>query len=108
MISTSVLRNFCEQFDAHVEPSNQVFYRHQFPQHPLSIDHFDTVDYNPPETIEAVSIHMPKDRLDDLLDLSNEQQYRAYMIRQQVPAVKKAYENYLLLLKMCGGEADGY
>jgi hypothetical protein len=37
-----------------------------------------------------------------------ERQYKEMEIRDNVPAVKLAYERYQLLLKMCGGDYAGY
>jgi hypothetical protein len=108
-IVPSSQNEFCERFEAQIGPSERVIYKFQFPNYPYSVDHYDTIEYNTaPAPIEAVAIHMPKDRLEDLFALLGSQQYRELKIREQAPAVKKAYENYRLLLKMCGGDADGY
>lgn len=107
-IVPSSQEQFCERFEAKIEPSERVWYQNQFPQYPYSIDRHSPIDYMTLEPIEVVAIHLPKNRLEDLFALLGNQKYQELKIREQVPAVKKAYENYRLLLKMCGGDADGY
>jgi hypothetical protein len=71
-------------------------------------------DYNDPrvdyvtETVEAVAIHIPIYKLDDFVSTVTERQYKEMEIRDNVPAVKLAYERYQLMLKMCGGDYAGY
>lgn len=102
---SGALRKFCEAFEAYPASSDRKFYRRT---------RVDWSDYNNPqvdyktETVDAVAIHVPIHRLDDLVSTINEQKYKEMEIRDNVPAVKKAYENYQLLLKMCGGDYAGY
>ena len=97
------LQNFCKAFDAHPEKSNRQFYRREV---------LNWSDYNDPnvhyktETVEAVAIHIPIYKLEDFLSAIDERQYKEMEIRAAVPAVKKAYEQYKLLLTMCGGDFD--
>jgi hypothetical protein len=97
------LQDFCKAFDAHPERSDRKFYRRS---------RIDYTDYNDPnvhyktETVEAVAIHIPIYKLDDFLSVVDEQRYKELDIRNNVPAVKLAYERYKLLLKMCGGDFD--
>jgi hypothetical protein len=58
------------------------------------------------ETVDAIAIHIPHDRIDNFLEMFDDKKYQEMIIRDQVPAVKKAYEHYKLLLKMCGGDID--
>ena len=60
------------------------------------------------EKVDAVAIHIPIHKLDDFVSAIDEQKYKEMEIRDNVPAVKKAYENYQLLLKMCGGDYARY
>jgi hypothetical protein len=106
MIENKQLRRFCETFDAVADRSDKRFYKRTL---------IDFKDYTDPnvhyhtEIIEAVAIHIPIHKLDDFLGVVDEQRYKELQIRDSVPAVKKAYEQYRLLLKMCGGEFDaGY
>jgi len=99
------LQNFCKAFDAHPEKSNRKFVRHVMQ---------DCIDYEDPnvhytiEEVEAVAIHIPIYRLDEFLNIVDEQKYKELAIRDNVPAVKKAYEHYKMLLKMCGGDNARY
>lgn len=63
------------------------------------------VDYKT-EVVGAVAIHIPEHRLDDFLEIFDDRKYRDMEIRLNVPAVKKAYEHYKLLLNMCRGDFD--
>jgi hypothetical protein len=71
-------------------------------------------DYNDPnvhyktETVDGVAIHIPIYKLDDFISTIDEQKYKEMEIRNNVPAVKLAYEHYQMLLKMCGGDYAGY
>jgi hypothetical protein len=100
---STALSKFCEVFDAHPERSERKFYR-RF--------RLDYTDYNDPnihyktETVDAVAIHIPIYKLDDFLGSVSERQYKEMEIRDNVPAVKLAYERYQILLKMCGGDFD--
>lgn len=100
---SSSLQKFCEVFEAQPTPSDRKFHRRT---------RLDYTDYNDPnvhyttEVVDAVAIHIPIHKLDDFLSVVDEQKYKELEIRLQVPAVKKAYEQYRLLLKMCGGDYD--
>jgi hypothetical protein len=102
---STALAKFCQVFEAVLDRSDKKFYRRTM---------MNWSDYNNPqvdyktETVDAVAIHIPIHKLDDFLSVVDEQQYKELEIRANVPAVKKAYENYLLLLKMCGGDYAGY
>jgi hypothetical protein len=102
---SSALSKFCKAFDAVPDRSERKFYRRT---------KLDWTDYSDPhinyttETVEAVAIHIPIYKLDDFVSSIDEQKYKEMEIRDNVPAVKKAYENYQLLLKMCGGDYAGY
>lgn len=99
------LEKFCRVFDAEAERSSKRF---------IKKTRMDYTDYNDPnihyttEEIDAIAIHIPTHRIDDFLGIVDEQRYREMAIRDQVPAVKKAYEQYKMLLKMCGGDSAGY
>ena len=97
------LQKFCHMFEAHVEPSERRFYKRE------TIDFrqlSDTDFYTRTEEVRALAIHLPEHRIDDLLGFFDEQKFHEMKIRDNVPAVKKAYEQYRLLLKMCGGDFD--
>ena len=102
---STALSKFCEAFEAYPAPSDRKFHRRT---------RLDFIDYNNPnvnyttETVDAVAIHIPIHKLDDFLNAVGERQYKEMEIRDNVPAVKKAYEHYQMLLKMCGGDFAGY
>ncbi len=102
---STALARFCEAFDAVPDRSDKRFYRREV---------MSRSDYNDPnvhyktETVDAVAIHIPIYKLDDFVSTIDEQKYKEMEIRDNVPAVKLAYERYQLLLKMCGGDYAGY
>jgi hypothetical protein len=97
------LQNFCKYFEAYPEKSTRRFYRRT---RIMRSDYNDPNVHYETEEVDAVAIHIPIHKLDDFLGIVDEQRYRELEIRDQVPAVKKAYEQYKLLLKMCGGDFD--
>jgi hypothetical protein len=102
---SNALARFCEAFEAVPAPSDQKFHRRTMVNWSNYSD--PRVDYVT-ETVDAVAIHIPIHKLDDFVSAIDEQKYYEMEIRNNVPAVKKAYENYQLLLKMCGGDYAGY
>jgi hypothetical protein len=102
--STS-LQKFCEAFDAVPDRSDKRFYRKEM----VSWSNYNDPNVNyKVETVDAVAIHIPIYKLDDFLSVVDEQRYKELAIRNNVPAVKLAYERYQMLLKMCGGDFAGY
>ena len=102
---SNALAKFCKAFDAYPDHSDRKFYR----QSRVDYTNYDdpNIQYKT-ETVEAVAIHIPIYKLDDFLSVVDEQRYKELAIRDNVPAVKMAYERYQLLLKMCGGDYAGY
>jgi hypothetical protein len=102
---SSALRRFCEAFEAVPTPSDRKFYRRTM---------VNWSDYNRPEidyvteTVDGVAIHIPIHKLDEFVGAIDEQKYLEMEIRNNVPAVKLAYERYQLMLKMCGGDYARY
>lgn len=100
------LRRFCEMFEAYPTTSDKKFYKRTM---------VSWSEYNDPnvsyhtETVNAIAIHIPEHKVGDFLEVAvDEQKYKEMQIRDNVPAVKLAYERYQLLLKMCGGDYAGY
>ena len=104
---SETLRQFCQMYDAYPTTSDRRFYRRQV---------LSWSDYNDPnvhyhaEEVDGVAIHIPVHRLEDFISIAvNDRSLKELEIRTNVPAVKKAYEHYQMLLKMCGGDYDaGY
>jgi hypothetical protein len=103
MSQDDMLRKFCEMFEAYPTQSDRKFHKRTV---------LNWSDYNNPqvnyhtEIVSAIAIHIPEHRVKDFLNIVDEQKYKEMQIRDNVPAVKKAYEQYKLLLKLCGGEFD--
>jgi hypothetical protein len=99
------LEKLCRVFEAHAERSPRKF---------IKRTRLDYIDYNDPnvhyttEEIDAVAIHIPIHRIDEFLNIVDEQTYKELYIRNEVPAVKKAYEHYRMLLRICGGDSAGH
>jgi len=100
------LNAFISAFDGVIEPSERKFYRQAKIREDWYNSDMDTMEsYRlQMEVVEAVAIHIPVYKLEDFLSTIDDQKYKELEIRLQVPAVKKAYEQYSLLLKMCGGD----
>ena len=102
---SNALAKFCKAFDAVPSSSDRKFHRREI---------MSWSDYNDPnvhyktETVDGVAIHIPIYKLDDFISTIDEQKYKEMEIRNNVPAVKLAYEHYQMLLKMCGGDYAGY
>lgn len=109
--------DFVRKYDAVVEPSHRRFRRASYSDVTsvgLPSDVFDNIDYG---DVACVNIQMPEDRFrallehDDwlkrryaggrpgIIDLVQEHE-RECRARHENPAVKKAYENYQMLLRM--------
>ncbi len=99
--NSTALKRFCQSFNAVTELSEKRFHRRIMASWSEYND--PNIDYKT-ETVEAVAIHIPIYKLDDFISSIDEQKYKEMEIRDNVPAVKKAYEQYRLLLKMCSGD----
>lgn len=100
----AAFRNLCDGLEAHVEQSNRKFYKRERIDY-LSYQNNPTFDIHT-EEVPAIAIHIPEHRVDDFLSLLDDRKFKEMEIRDNVPAVKKAYEHYQLLLKMCGVDYD--
>jgi hypothetical protein len=97
------LTKFCKVFNAELLHSDRKFYK------PITTAWVDSEDPRVNFKVEEhpmVAIHLPREKLKEFLSVVDEQRYRELEIRDQVPAVKKAYEHYKMLLQMCGGDYD--
>lgn len=86
----------CSLFDAIVEPSQKRFRR---------IRHCDFSNIGEPEMIEdieAIAIHIPKDKVEMFLDVFDDQRIKEFEIRSSIPAIEKAYNHYKMMIHMCG------
>lgn len=102
---SSALTKFCEAFDAVPDRSDKRFYKRDIQSWS---DYNDPNVYYKTETVDAIAIHIPVHKIDAFLSSVSERQYQEMEIRNNVPAVKIAYERYQMLLKMCGGDYAGH
>ena len=106
------LEQFLKHFEGVARPSDQKFRR--ITNHPIDwyVDNECDTDFNihsyqqRVEVVDGVALHIPIHKLEEFLASIPEEKYREMEIRMAVPAVKKAYEQYRMLLKMCGGDYD--
>lgn len=99
------LEKFCNYLGAYAEPSTRKFFRIE----PMNAQLFEKSDIDfETKTVGGVAIHIPEDRVNDFFSMLDEQKYQEMTVRNEVPAVKKAYEHYQLLLKMCGVDSARY
>jgi hypothetical protein len=100
------LGKLCSAFGAKTEKSEHRFYVRNRVN---PIDLSDPNVYHKTEVVGGIAIHIPEYMLNDFLDMFSDRKFQDMEIRMNVPAVKKAYEHYKLLLNMCRGDNDaGY
>jgi len=101
------LNEICKLFGAVAEPSQKKFRRITN----LDLSNIDELDeLNSPfariEDIDAIAIHIPKDKLKFFMEAFNDQIMREMELRATVPAIEKAYKHYKMMIQMCGGDYD--
>lgn len=116
------IQDFCRKYNARIKPSSQRFARSQ----PLTYS-YDSLDDDfkvVTEYVPGVEINMPEDLFRTLVHMEDklkewtfderlrgsrfvdyvnhiyEKEYREVSIREKYPAVKRAYEQYQILLAM--------
>lgn len=115
------IQTFRRRYSAEISPSSRRFHRSV----PVR-DFFEEDYYNslPMESIPGVQIEMPEDRFRTLIDMEDtlnkwdsesrlmgskyidyithlyEKEFRDSVLREQHPALKKAYEHYMIMLAM--------
>lgn len=93
-------KDFEEQFGATVETGTRRMYRKQ----PINWASFNQ-DYNlTVEYVPSLTIHISEEEFEHMLQYMPGRIIRERNIREDFPAVQKAWDNYQLLLKMCGGD----
>jgi len=108
------INEFSRKYDAVVKPSHRMFQRANYGSTSVAIPSnvFDNVEYT---DVACVNVQMPEDRFRALVEHDDwlkrrwegfgqrnivEQHERECRARHENPAVKKAYENYQMLLRM--------
>ena len=96
------LNEICNLFGAVAEPSQKKFRRI------TNIDELDELNslFARIEDIDAIAIHIPKDKLKFFMEAFNDQIMREMELRATVPAIEKAYKHYKMMIQMCGGDYD--
>lgn len=100
-MNPNLKRDFEEQFGAKVEPGTRRFFRKQ----PISW----SPSYNAPyevtvEDIPSLVIHISEEEFEHMTQYMPGRIARERRLREDIPAIQKAWDNYQLLLKMCGGD----
>lgn len=100
-MKSNLKKDFEEQFGAKIEPGTRRFIRKQ----PVSWSSYNVGDYD--VTIEeqpSLTIHMTEEEFEHMTRYIPGRVIREKRLREDVPAIQKAWDNYQLLLKMCGGD----
>jgi hypothetical protein len=109
--------DFCRRYDAKITNSEHRRARREaVPNWSMDYTKYSPVEYRV-EYEQLVALHMPRESLDRLLALEpkleythdqlnryarkDQDEYKDAQIRQNNPAVKRAWENYCTLLALC-------
>lgn len=96
-------KDFEEQFDAKIERGTRRFFRKM----PLNYTNMYQVgvpfvaELNV-EEIPSLMIHISEEEFEHMTKYIPSKILRERKLREDIPAVQKAWDNYQLLLKMCG------
>lgn len=100
-MNPNTITDFEKQFSAKVEPGTHKFYRKM----PVSWSAYNHLDYEMhTEIVPALTIHMTEDEFHHMTMYIPGRIVRERRLREDIPAIQKAWDNYQLLLKMCGGD----
>lgn len=100
-MNTEVKKDFEEQFRAKVEPGTHRFVRKL---QPTSWSAFNAPYEMKVEEIPSLTIHISEEEFEHMTRYIPGRLIRERNMREDIPALKKAWDNYQLLLKMCGGD----
>jgi hypothetical protein len=99
-MNPNLKRDFEEQFGAKIEPGTRRFFRKQ----PINWSVYNT-DYEVKvEDIPSLMIHISEEEFEHMTQYMPGRIIRERNMRKDIPALQKAWDNYQLLLKMCGGD----
>jgi hypothetical protein len=99
-MNTNLKRDFEEQFGATIEPGTRRFARKQ----PVSWSSFNYNTEFKVEEIPSLTIHISEEEFVHITQYMPGRIMRERNMRKDIPALQKAWDNYQLLLKMCGGD----
>ena len=91
-----VLKEFCQAFGLYLEEGHRTFYKRS-PSYPRLDDYDMTVQA---ETMGSLCIHIPEDKISRVCSMLEEINLLNEYYRENNPAVKTAYEKYLMLLAL--------
>jgi len=101
-MNPNLKKDFEEQFGAKVEPGTRRFYIKR-PLTNWSSFNYDT-DFKV-EDVPSMTIHISEEEFERMTQYMPGRITRERNLREDIPALRKAWDNYQLLLKMCG---EGY
>lgn len=94
-------KDFEDYFGAMVEQGTRRFYRRP---KPTSWSNFNA-DYDVTiEDIPSLTIHITEEEFEHMIQYMPGRIIRERRMREDIPALQKAWDNYQLLLKMCSGD----
>lgn len=100
-MNSNLKNDFEQQFGAKIEPGTRRFFRKQ---QPVSWSNFNA-DYDVVvEDIPSLTIHISEEEFEHMTQYIPSRILKERNMRKDIPAIQKAWDNYQLLLKMCGGD----
>jgi hypothetical protein len=93
---------FCTSFEASIEKSNKQYYKTSYSGlyglDSTKIDNCVIDRIN----VEVVAIHLPKENFEKLIYSCDRDRFEEINLREDHPAVKKAWEQYVAILNLVG------
>jgi hypothetical protein len=100
-MNPNLKKDFEGQFGAKIEPGTRRFIR----KVPVSLTNIYEYDTNyTVEDIPSLTIHMTEEEFEHMTRYIPNRVMLERRMREDIPALQKAWDNYQLLLKMCGGD----
>jgi hypothetical protein len=102
-MNPNLKKDFEGQFGAKIEPGSRSFYRK------VPVSNWSTYNYSidvdlKVETVPSLTIHMTEEEFEHMTRYIPNRVMLERRMREDIPALQKAWDNYQLLLKMCGGD----
>lgn len=100
-MNPNLKKDFEEQFGAKIEPGMRRFSRRQ----PVNWSSYNVGDYDVViEEMPSLTIHMSVEEFEHMTQYIPGRVIREKRLREDIPALQKAWDNYQLMLKLCGGD----
>jgi len=101
-MNPNIKKEFEEQFGARVEPGHRTFRR------PIAVPNWSAYNIGDmnmsTEIIPSLTIHISEEEFEHMTQYMPGRIIRERNMREDIPALKKAWDNYQLLLKLCSGD----